>query len=126
MADIEKRRFPRLLMNVEVEYAVAGIEDAELYTTGSKNVSEGGICVIVFEKVACGTIVNLKFEMPEWNRFITAKGKIAWMRELTFDKNQSCDMYEAGIEFVEINPEDRRKINEYIISKITPPIPPGP
>ena len=110
MPEQDKRRFPRLSVNVEVEYVVSDSANPERYTTSSKNVSEGGICVIAVEKVAIDTIIDLRFLIPELGKFINAKGKIAWVREIVFQEHHACQMYEVGIEFMDIAPEDRSKI----------------
>jgi len=113
----ERRKFPRLPLNAEIEYVVSGQEEAELFTTESKNISSGGVCIVAFEKLQPGVIVNLKFCLPELNKFIIAKGKVAWIKELSIRDKKTDKVYEAGIEFVSIKDADREKIAEYVLSR---------
>lgn len=113
----DKRKFPRLSVNVEVNYVVAGEEAPEYFTTASKNLSTGGVCIVVFEKMDTGTLLDLRFSVPELNKFIIAKGRVVWIRELSIQGKTTDAGFEAGIEFVTISEEDRRKIEEFVIAK---------
>jgi len=114
MSTEEKRRFPRLPINTEVEYTIPDQEEAELFTTGSKNISSGGVCIVAFEKLEPGVILDLKFSIPALNKFIIAKGRVAWIKELHIVETKIGKIYEAGIEFVNIKDADREKIQEFI------------
>jgi c-di-GMP-binding flagellar brake protein YcgR len=117
MSGRERRRFPRLALNAEVEYAVSKQEEAELFTTESRNISSVGVCIIVFERLEQGAILDLKFPLPQLNKFIITKGRVAWIRELTIRKKKVGMVYEAGIEFINIKDTDREKLEKYILGR---------
>ena len=64
MGNEERRRFPRLPLDTEIVYRVLDQTEAELYTTGCKNISSGGLCIIVIEKLEREAVLNLKFSLP--------------------------------------------------------------
>ena len=127
MTHEERRRFPRLSLDVGVDFVVlpqpgTGARQ-ELFTTGSKNLSLGGICILVFEKLKVGDALELKFSIPGLDRFIVAKGRVVWSGKLRVRGVETDKAYEAGIEFVEINQPDKERIQAYVSSKLPPDSP---
>ena len=118
MAGEERRRFPRLNLDTEIIYRVLDQVEAELYTTGSKNISSGGLCIIVIERLERGAVLSLRFSLPDLNKIITAKGRVMWIKELCIGNKKAGDFYEAGIEFMEIAQVDRKRIKEYVLFKM--------
>jgi c-di-GMP-binding flagellar brake protein YcgR len=117
MSGQEKRRFPRLSLNTEVNYTVLSHEEAELFTTGSRNISSGGICIIAFEKLNTGDILDLKFSLPGLKKFVVGKGRVVWINDCNVEGSKTDNVYEVGIEFVNIKEQDKNKIQEFVISK---------
>ena len=118
MPEEERRRFLRLSLDTEFEYVIMERAEGEHFTTGTKNISSGGVCIVVFEKLEQGAMLDLRFSIPTLKKFVLAKGRVAWIREMEFQgKTLHKPVFEAGIEFTEISTEDRKSINEYVISK---------
>ena len=62
MPETERRRFPRLDASVGIEYSILG--KAPLKETAfTKNISAGGICLIVYEKIEVNTILSLRINL---------------------------------------------------------------
>jgi c-di-GMP-binding flagellar brake protein YcgR len=120
MGGEDKRKFPRLNLDVEVNYSLLQQEEGELFTTASKNISYGGICFIAFEKPKIDSLLELRFSFPTtgFKKFIIAKGKVSWVKELDFSGLRERRIYEVGVEFIEMNGPDREKIKEYINKKL--------
>ncbi len=62
----ERRKYPRLSLSIRVDW---GKKDAGALATEprcdiTKNISEGGICLIVYDKVEVGHDLRLKIELP--------------------------------------------------------------
>jgi len=115
---IERRKYPRLNVDVDVEYAILTTlspEDKDSQsTTQTKNISAGGICIIVYEDLPVGSLLHLKIFLPDSFEAIEAKGKIVWKSEM-FMSSDLRSRYEVGVEFVEINEEDRDRIYKYVL-----------
>lgn len=100
MAD-NQRQLPRLPLDVRVNY------DFNAFAH-SKDISEGGICLITEEALEEGKMLNLVFHLPRRNRPIESIGKVVWIREATEH------LYENGISFWEIVERERLEIKEYL------------
>lgn len=110
----EKREFPRVPVDVDVDYKIIDFLDPDELAGQSKNISVGGICIIMLEKASPGTNLELNFLIPELNKKIKAKGTIAWTKEFSLGKTQDHKAYDAGIEFTDISKEDKQQIDLYV------------
>lgn len=111
----EKRKYPRLSMNVRVDWEK---KDGKTVKDGggsgiTKNISEGGICLIVYDKVEVGHALRLKIELPT-KKTIESVGKIVWVKEFEIVGKPNEMRYDIGIEFSEIEPRDRNEIKSFI------------
>ena len=96
----EHRKHPRLPLDVQVnlrEYAIAR----------SKDISRKGLGLISENPLTVGTIYNLTFHMPDSQEEIKAFGKVRWVNQV------SENYHESGIEFWDIDDQDRKKIEAY-------------
>ncbi len=75
--------------------------------TMAKDVSAGGIGLVVREMIPVGSPVSVEIHIPQINRTISAEGKVARIGE-------HRDGFELGIRFMEIDPEDRTVLNEVV------------
>ena len=110
----ERRQYPRLNTAVDVVYVVekGRREDDEVI---SKNISAGGICLILYENVAIDTLLSLEINLPSKTATIKAIGRVRWVKEFAFDSDEQL-RYDAGIEFTKINEANRNKIAQYVFS----------
>lgn len=113
----ERRLFPRLSASVDIQYNVVARVTPSGENSVSKNISAGGICLIVYEKIEPGSILDLKFSIPEDNRCIEAKGRVIWSEHFTVGTD-AADKYDVGIEFTEVSQDDRQKISQYVFRLI--------
>ena len=109
----ERRKFPRLNLAVDIEYSVLQKEPFLKVEVQSKNLSSGGICLIVYEKVKVGDNLALVINLPEGERPIQVKGIVRWIGEfiLSADKKNSWDV---GVEFEGISEAEREKLSQYV------------
>jgi len=112
----ERRRFPRLDVVVGVRWEKLAPKkrwglrtDAHL----TRNISAGGICLIVSEDVAVGERLSLDIELPSGKAF-HAVGRVAWTAPSAAGGDKARKRREIGIEFVEIAKEDREEIQRFI------------
>ena len=112
---VERRRFPRLITSADVEYTILEKKALQEKDTVSKNISAGGICLIAYEKVGLGSLLDLKIRLEDINETLEVKGRVVWSSYFTFDADKK-DRYDLGIEFIEINESDRQKISKYILN----------
>ena len=97
----DKRRSPRIPLDVRVNYDFDAIAH-------SKDISEGGICLITEQALEKGKMLNLVFQLPGRHKPIEAIGKVMWCRKsLEY-------LHEIGISFWQIKAKEHQEIKEYL------------
>jgi len=117
---IDRRQFPRYKNAVKVEYSVIGND--KIKSEGVlKNISLGGICLSVNDKLERGTILTLKVHLFKDEPPFEIKGVVAWASSL-FGVTQegTCIL---GIQFRDVSDFDHQKLFKYVLefSKQNPP-----
>jgi len=118
MATVEKRKFPRLRLNVNVQYEVLKVPPHKAEETGSKNISAGGICLVIPKKVDIDNLLRLKLSLPGEVSYIIVKGRVVWVEEFSITHTSYYKAYDCGIEFVDISPQDQENISRYLIGPV--------
>jgi Tfp pilus assembly protein PilZ len=104
----DKRRYIRVNKSLTIGYRPL----KSFYRSGSrcKNISEGGICLPIFQSFEIGTQLELEIVSEESPRHITAIGKLVWITR----KEDHEYPFEAGIEFIKILPDELDKLRVLI------------
>jgi hypothetical protein len=97
----DQRAAPRLPLDVEVNFMERGM-------ARSKDVSEGGICVIAEDEIPQGKIYNLSFVIPSTGERFTAFAKVVWNRKA------GDHLYENGLEFWHMDDEAKDILHDYL------------
>ena len=108
----ERREFPRL-KSAFVDYAPIGKVTSEEISSLTENVSAKGICIFVPKEIKRDTLLSLKIYLPDGRGAVKAKGKVVWTKASDFLSVGERRHYDLGIEFVEIDDNDRERICEY-------------
>lgn len=108
----EKRRFIRLDVGVDVKWKKLYDEIFD-GTSINKDISEGGICLIIEEKLQIGDRLQLEIGLPS-KKNITAVGKVAWVSEYGVIYDNHKRNYDTGVEFMEIEETDRQEISTFV------------
>ena len=110
----ERRRFPRLGVAVDIQYKI--LPDSIAYETGAtSNISAGGICLILYDALPAGSILELNIYLPDEQPIIKAKGKIVWVRPFNVARDQK-ERFDAGIEFLDLSETNRKRVDNYVFS----------
>lgn len=102
----ERRKFVRLPASFAVECQIPDATGAETRVAYSRNVSVGGLGVVLSERHPVGTELELTFRLPTGER-VHACGRIAWVDEFTVGRDKAFD---TGIEFVDIGAGDAERL----------------
>lgn len=100
-----RRNQSRMELNVKVEYRTL---DAMLWNF-STNINEGGIFIRSNKPQPPGTIVHLRFYLPDVIKAIQVEGEVVWCNN--DPRTGDCGM---GIEFHELRGGDKRLIDQLI------------
>lgn len=110
----DRRRFPRLNVTVDIQYRL--LPEAVAYATGAtSNISAGGICIILYEEVPVGSVLELNIYLPDGQPIIKAKGRIVWIKPFDVARDQK-ERFDAGVEFIDLNENDESRIAKYVFT----------
>lgn len=96
----ERRKYPRVPLDVRVK------ADRESFGH-TKDISEGGVCLLSENALEKGKIVKLTFLLPGGETEIQASGKVEWSREV------SDHFYESGLSFWDTEDEAKEGIRRF-------------
>ncbi|MFA5271561.1 MAG: PilZ domain-containing protein [Candidatus Omnitrophota bacterium] len=108
----ERRKFPRLSISTNVKYSVVKINSLS-DDIPMKNISAAGICIVADEDLQLGTVLSLSVYLPDNDAPIYTKGRVVWKSEFKIGYG-SKSSYDIGVEFLEIDEEDKQKIFQYV------------
>lgn len=112
----EKRKFERLNIQTEVIYNKEAATEKEKKSF-SRNISQGGICLIVYEKLEISDILKLTILLPDGIAPIQATGRVAWVKNFSIEGPfGGGEKYDVGIEFIKINKEERTELEKYLFT----------
>ena len=112
---MEQRRYQRLAREVAVDITYvdpATEKQEELERSCSLNLSALGLLVATDKKLDIGSVVNVKFYLPDSPEEVNVTANVVRVEELVKDK-----FYDIGIEFVDIDDLTLAKINALIIQE---------
>jgi len=111
---MERRKAIRIDTSFIVRYTVEEKPNAKL-NCRTKDISSGGMGLLVNEKLKGGTMLLLEFLLPDGQILIKAEGKVAWSSGEFNERNElGKRIFHMGIEFINIKPEDKEKLVFYI------------
>jgi c-di-GMP-binding flagellar brake protein YcgR len=114
----EKRRFPRLEIAFGVRWVgifpdtrLGKVDESDL----TRNISEGGICLIVEDKLAVGDRLQLKISLSA-EKEVNAVGWIVWLDSFEVSSEKDKKRYRVGIKFLKISSKYREEIKGVVLS----------
>ncbi|MGI6226653.1 MAG: flagellar brake protein, partial [Peptococcales bacterium] len=110
----QRRDFVRIPVSLSLEYRVEnGAKSEETFHTGViRDLSGGGAQLASKRKLVKGTILQVKFSLPE--DLIVCKAKVMWV--YTEVKEQK-ETYLIGLKFIDINERLRERIIRYVFKR---------
>jgi uncharacterized protein (TIGR02266 family) len=109
LADADRRRAPRVLVDLEVDYAS---EENYLFAYIT-DISATGIFVRTTTPEEPGTQLNLRFQMPDAQEKIEIEGEVIWVNP--YRPGAPDNLHPGmGIRFVELDDETREQLLELI------------
>ena len=107
----EKRQFSRLPMITDVACNIVSEGGEESITGASRDLSAGGIGVVLQTKYDVGSTLEVMFRLPNSSESTNVQGRISWVDEFAVGPGKAFD---TGIEFVDLDPADLRMIDESV------------
>ena len=111
----DKRKYPRLNWSVVVHWekvSDAPTRDKFPNLGASKDISAGGVRLILREGIEVGDILDLDIDLGGGKNF-RGKGRVAWVEKFQITGWQDETGYEGGIEFIDITDEQRQELARF-------------
>lgn len=110
IVDFERRKYPRVKVNLPVEYARVGSP----LTQGGEthDVSEGGLQIYFPEKFEIGEQLRLKLFFSSGTELNTVEvlAQVIW----TDVDSENVGEYRSGVKFTEISPSDLDRLKDFL------------
>ena len=107
---IERRRYVRLNISLEVSYMIQGEDDAA-HKSITKNVSANGARFVIQKDLPKGTVLDLEVKLPIQSDPIPIRAKVVWSKQ---EAEQEKSSYDAGFEFIQIPERDKNIFFQYL------------
>jgi c-di-GMP-binding flagellar brake protein YcgR len=111
----ERRQFVRVNFPCRI---VLHKPQEHIISTKVKDVSTGGIRIVIAEKLETSSLVNLTIYGLA-KRPITCRGRIKWAFSRKNSKDNNSYLFDTGIEFHKINDQDLKKIKSIVALKLS-------
>ncbi len=107
----EKRKHPRLNMELPLEYRVS--EAPNLYGAMVVNVSESGLLIHSVKDLTIGAKLNIAVLFPKGLKFSNFEvlAEIVW-KDIYWEENR--EKYQFGLKFIRISEEDQQKLKQLL------------
>jgi len=109
----ERRRYLRLNVPVEIEYALPS-SDRRCSTT-TKDISAFGIKFLSQDKLQVNALLEITLRLPNTQNPVHVTGRVAWLKRAGSEDNSPCDI---GIEFVKIEEDNKNTFLKYLCDVI--------
>lgn len=111
----EQREYVRLDMNLKVDWnkIMEISDDIVEFPDVTTNISAGGLCLIMHERIHAGDELKIRMELPS-KKIIYALGLVSWIKEYEINEKEGKRIYYTGVEFTEIHDEFQEVISEFV------------
>jgi Tfp pilus assembly protein PilZ len=100
-----------LPLNIEMDYQVRGVGDTDLDTGHGKNLSAGGICVILGRRLQMGTQLALSLHLPNSYSPLHVSGRVVWSEECRVGQDR---IFETGLSFKDLSEADQTELQRLL------------
>ena len=109
----DKRKYPRLNWSVMVRWELAS-DGASPASGTTKDISAGGVRLILREGIKVGDILELDIELGGGkNMYI--RGRVTWVEKFKISGVQEETGFEGGVQFLDLKPENRRELERFMM-----------
>ena len=115
----ERRQCVRFKKDLEVKYLVEKKPHLKNYGKAA-DISNSGVKLLLDEKLAVGTILDLAITLPDLDKTIEVEGEVVWIEEAGIDGAASGKRrFHAGVRFLAVKGSSGAELTSYIRSACT-------
>lgn len=112
---VQRRRYVRVPIVLNIQYKLKDVD--RIYYTYSKDISGGGIRIVLPEPLKIHDIVEIRVELPSPELPIDCEGEIAWVdtQEIIVNKRRE-EITHAGVRFTSIEEKERERLIKFLFN----------
>lgn len=110
---LERRRFERFAYSAPIDLSFPADGTGAGQTI---DISEGGLCILAKNKLRTDSRMTLRMSLPTQKHPLSLTGRVVRIREIEEPGAKEIKSYKGGIEFLNLNKEDKAVISEFIRS----------
>jgi len=113
----ERRKFSRLDISVGVGWRRLGpqMADALADIDATRNIAEGGVCVVANERFQVGDRLELTLTMPS-EKIIRTLGEVVWVHEAVMAREDGIQRLDVGVAFSNVPQDEWQEIKQFLYS----------
>ncbi|MCX7795019.1 MAG: flagellar brake protein [bacterium] len=112
---VQRRRYVRIPIVLNIQYKLK--ETDKIYYTYSKDISGGGIRIVLPEVLNIHSIVEVRIELPPPELSINCEGEIVWIdKQEIVVNNRKEEIIHAGIKFTLIEEKERERLIRFLFN----------
>jgi len=105
-----RRSEERARARIRISFRTAG----DFFRAYISNLANGGLFIKTTKTLPVGTLLDLEFNLPNTKKVINTTGKVVWTRSQDMSTEKTPPG--MGTEFIDMDPEDKRLLKNYIPS----------
>lgn len=98
----------RVSGKISISFKKAG----DFFKSYIANLGEGGLFINTTKNLPVGSLLDLEFNLPDSDQAVNTKGKVVWTRSQDISTEKIPPG--MGIQFMDMNPDDKELLNNYI------------
>ena len=106
----ERRKDKRFSYSIPVLYVAPKI--SKFRSSRSRDVSAGGILLVLPEKLSTGTQLELEFSLTEEQKPFRVLGEVIWMSEVPSEGDQR--LFQTGFRFVWMDKKESVRLRQFL------------
>lgn len=110
----ERRRYPRILLNMDAKYKVLDYEQVFQFTK-THNISAEGVCFESCDLLKPGIFVQLDVDLKDDNPPVSMAAEIRWAEDIKSDDGKK---YINGVKIISMAAKDEARFLKYYCDKI--------
>lgn len=111
---VERRRYPRLEIELALQYREIGDFERLPQESVARNISEGGISFRVDRFLPLGNRLITSLSLEPHSEILKTVVKIVWIQ-----KDPHADSYDIGCQFINISEEGRRRLQRFLMYRFS-------
>lgn len=109
---IDRRRFPRASYKCLI--CIKRRLTSKSISTYTENIGAGGICVVIKEDLGLFQGVDVELFLEDQRPSVKCGGTVVWVVKKVTSRRKGPVLYDTGIEFIDLRPEDRDRISNIV------------